>query len=382
MNHSISILILLTTSFVLLPWMVNGVSAQANWEKYPGNPVLDIGPPGAWDGEWVFEPGVIIDGSTYKMWYSGWDFTTGLRIGYATSSDGITWTRLPDPVLEGEPNTWAEHVVGASVIDDGTIYHMWFRGDSASTIRIGYATSPDGLLWTKHPDPVLDIGSPGSWDSLMVLEPTVIFENATFHMWYMGWDGGDAPRIGYATSPDGINWTKYNDPSTVNPPYAESDPVMTPGDPGSWDAAAVGSPAVIYDGSTYHMWYAGGDTLQPGFPWALPSKIGYASSLDGITWIKYNNPVLEPGTGGAWDGTVGGLDVLYDNNIYHMWYSGGSWDGAFRYRIGYAIDSSAVGLDDKVSNGLPQKFNLHQNYPNPFNPATTMTSSAGKWQRW
>jgi hypothetical protein len=42
-------------------------------------------------------------------------------------------------------------------------------------------------------------------------------------------------KIGYATSTDGIMWTKYDNPATTNPPYAESDPVLVPGSPGTYD---------------------------------------------------------------------------------------------------------------------------------------------------
>jgi len=266
---------------------------------------------------------------------------------------------------------------------------MWYRGQDVGitplTTRIGYATSLDGVIWIKYDDPntvnpphaesdpVMNPGDPGSWDSVWILHPTVIFDGTTYHMWYMGWDG-NIPRIGYATSPDGINWTKYDDLITVNPPFAESDPVMNPGDPGSWDVAAVFSPSVIYDGTSYHMWYSGGDSLNSGLPFPTESKIGYATSPNGITWTKFANPVLEAGAqGGAWDGIgVGDPDVVYDGTTYHMYYDGAGFDGVFRFRIGYATDSLLVGIGDEVSNNLPGKFDLHQNYPNPFNPSTTI----------
>jgi predicted GH43/DUF377 family glycosyl hydrolase len=329
---------------------------------------------------------VFFDGAIYRMWYTGYN-GSNLCIGYATSSDGITWTKLNDPVLDGgSPGSWDEAVLDVSVTYDGTTYHMWYRGDDGSTTRIGYATSLDGVIWVKYDDPstvnppydqsdpVINPGNPGSWDSIWIMHPTVIFDGTTYHMWYMGWDG-NIPRIGYATSPDGINWTKYDDPSTVNPPYAESDPVMNPGDPGMWDAAAVESPCVIHDGTIYHMWYLGGDSLNPGLPFPTASKVGYATSSDGITWTKADsvNPVLEAGPFGTWDGFgVGDPDVIYDGTTYHMYYDGGGFDGVFRFRIGFATDSSMVGIGDEVSNNLPKKFDLHQNYPNPFNPATTI----------
>jgi len=360
--------------------------AQTSWEKYPGNPVLEQGSPGSWDAEWAFIPDVLFDGEIYHMWYTGFDWNYG-RIGYATSTDKVTWTKsIDNPVLDvGPPGSWDEAVFSTSVLYDGNSYHMWYRGDTETTLRIGYATSPDGINWTKYndpltteplfaeSDPVMIPGNPGSWDSVGLVDHTVFIDGDIYHMWYTGWDG-NIPRIGYATSPDGINWTKYDNPSTVDPPYAESDPVMNPGGMGTWDTAAVGAPCVIYDGVDYEMWYAGGDSLHPDSPFPAPSKIGYSTSLDGITWMKFPDPVLEPGAWDSWEGLgVGDPEVIYDGTMYHMYYDASGFDGeVYRIRIGYATDSSSASTGDDISNNLPRKFDLHQNYPNPFNPTTAI----------
>jgi sucrose-6-phosphate hydrolase SacC (GH32 family) len=119
--------------------------------------------------ERVQSPSVILDGSTYKMWYTGTDTTgTGFsQIGYATSLDGITWTKYNgNPVLDVTASDWdSNRVGGEEVIKDGATYKMWYTGSNASNIgRIGYATSPDGITWTKYvSNPVLN-GAPSSWE--------------------------------------------------------------------------------------------------------------------------------------------------------------------------------------------------------------------------
>ena len=47
--------------------------AQVNWTRYGNNPVLDVGPPGAFDDNNLTGGSVYFDGSTYHMWYSGGD---------------------------------------------------------------------------------------------------------------------------------------------------------------------------------------------------------------------------------------------------------------------------------------------------------------------
>jgi hypothetical protein len=136
---------------------------------------------------------------------------------------------------------------------------MWYDGNDGTYYRIGYATSPDGISWTRYPgNPVLDRSSSGGWDDRTVWAPTVSKEGGTYRMWCVGYDGS-VQRIGYATSPDGANWTSYS-----------GNPVLDVGNSGAWDAASLMSPVVINDGGFYKMWYDGFD----GTNW----RIGYATS--------------------------------------------------------------------------------------------------------
>ena len=136
------------------------------------------------------------------MWYGGTD-GSHFRIGYATSADGIVWEKYPDPVLDiGESGTWDDNGVGSlTVLFNGTEYQMWYAGSSnASSSRIGHATSADGIEWVKHPEnPVLASGENGTWDDDHVHNNTVLFDGAEYQMWYSGYDGSNY-RIGYATS--------------------------------------------------------------------------------------------------------------------------------------------------------------------------------------
>ena len=86
MIKSIAIIIIFTAL------MVATTFAQTNWTKYLGNPVMDVGPPGSWDDEDVKVLIVVNDGSLYHMWYTGNSGGRNTwRVGYATSNDGISW---------------------------------------------------------------------------------------------------------------------------------------------------------------------------------------------------------------------------------------------------------------------------------------------------
>ena len=81
-------------------------------------------------------------------------FLSLFAISYLSLYCQVDWTKLPEPVLEkGAPGSWESMGIGfPAVVFDDTIYHMWYGGISESGVAIGHATSPDGLTWTKDPN--------------------------------------------------------------------------------------------------------------------------------------------------------------------------------------------------------------------------------------
>jgi predicted GH43/DUF377 family glycosyl hydrolase len=117
-------------------------------------------------------------------------------------------------------------------------------------------------------------------------------------------------------------WVKY-----------AGNPVLLPTE-GSWDSDFVTTPRVIFDGTTYRMWYQGG---QSGV-----SRIGYATSSDGINWVKHGI-VLAPGFADDWDSSSIGLgSVLWNGTAYLMWYSGTNGATYPGGAIGLATSSDGI----------------------------------------
>lgn len=172
---------------IVLVFFTVGIFAQTNWTKYAGNPVLIEGTSGTWGNTGVSWPNVIKDNDTLKMWYSGRDGNynwTG--IGYATSVNGINWVKdVNSPVMSmGPVGTWDAVIVsGCCVRKDGNQYQMWYSGRDTANWRIGYATSTDGINWTKYiNNPVLDVGGSGSWDEMDAWAGAVIMDNSLHRM--------------------------------------------------------------------------------------------------------------------------------------------------------------------------------------------------------
>jgi hypothetical protein len=110
------------------------------------------------------------------------------------------------------------------------------------------ATSPDGIAWHKQPKPVLPLGPRGSWDSQSHAGPCVFKLADGFRLWYLGsgpYRGRTAWRIGHATSPDGLKWTRSG-----------QEPVLDIGKPGDWDGGTLMHFDAVFRDGKLLFWYA------------------------------------------------------------------------------------------------------------------------------
>ena len=309
------LLTVLGIGILILP-VANGSSATQ------GRIVLNVGGPGAWDGYSVFRPFVISSNSSYMMWYSGESVYVVDGIGFANSTDGIAWTRYAkNPVLSvGGVGEWDHgRVNDAWVIHEKGIYKMWYTGVLYMAFtklivaeQIGYATSPDGLNWTKYPgNPVVAYGPKGSLNDKWVYRPVVISTGSSYMMYYGFLSQTDTYGFGVATSPDGISWTKLK-PLTMTS--------------SSWDAYDPSIGSITPAGNRLLMAYSAQSAA------GYPSQIGLANSTDGSSWTTFSkNPVVTGGVASAWDGAgVSDAMIVSLGDHYNLYYTGSKNDGTSR----------------------------------------------------
>lgn len=287
-------------------------AATTGFQVADANPVLQPRRAPFWDRAYLDPGAIVFDHGQFHMFYNGIDgWPRPVGVGYATSPDGVTWTRQAD-----EPVFGAQHlprgggsggtnlfVTSAVVAPDGTwmLYYYTLAGGSfMGRQTIGRATAPGPRgPWRADPEPVLTPGPAGAWDSDQVSSPHVVRTDAGYALYYDGLSGATS-RIGMATSTDGIHWTKYNDPATTEPRYAAGDPVLAE-QPNAWDSARVIDPNVVRADDGWVMVYQ--STPGPTKFGAGVAQLGYATSRDGVHWTRSAaNPVLSSTDHPRWKG--------------------------------------------------------------------------------
>lgn len=167
------------------------------YQKFSEGPIVDRSPV---DPCFVAGTRVMFHDGAFKMWYIScirWEATTGrprhyYHLKYATSKDGINWTR--DGVVAIDFKSPEEYAISQPwVLQEDGVYRMWYsyRGQPGiAAYRIGYAESIDGMVWTRMDDEAgIDVSSEG-WDSEMICYPYVFDHRGNRYMLYNGNDYG------------------------------------------------------------------------------------------------------------------------------------------------------------------------------------------------
>lgn len=150
--------------------------------------------------------------------------------GHATSTDLVNWTHLGECFAPSDSGwdsktTWT----GSVVRGDDDLWHLYYTGSDAAENgliqRIGHATSTDLHNWERVGDGfALDLTGPhadlyevdyvGKWHDRAMRDPWVIKDPAG-DGWLMYFtarvdgiaEANAAGCVGFATSPDGYDWT-------------------------------------------------------------------------------------------------------------------------------------------------------------------------------
>jgi hypothetical protein len=189
-----------TVPFYLFVGLAVGDERQETFQRISEAPILERDPV---DPYLTASPWVLVDGDDWRMWYvSGTKWTADgerprhhYHIKYAESRDGIHWRREGRVAIDYA--TPEEHAMGRPcVIKQGDLYRMWFsvRGDA---YRLGYAESRDGMTWLRRDADAGLRPSENDWDSEMIAYPFVFQHAGRLQMLYNG-NGYGRSGVGHA----------------------------------------------------------------------------------------------------------------------------------------------------------------------------------------
>jgi len=276
-----------------------------NW-KYPSNPlnIPTLGYPRVVHPDVLYFPNGYLG---YKFWMFYEAYNSVEVIALARSNDGITWTGegVTNPIVPNGPpgsfDSWAAADADV-VIVDGTWYLFYCGAVSGSLAKVGLATSTDGLTWTKY-----DLDGDGIEDPVfyadtsyvapdghryesanLFLSPTVYHDGTKFWIWLSSGEGTPDNAIFHMmlySCVDPMNfasWTREN----------SGMPVMSPT---GWEGNAIWHIDVSKHGDEFWLYYV---APRNG------GSMGFARSNDKFNWIRSpRNPIMVP-VPGTWEGSV------------------------------------------------------------------------------
>lgn len=175
------------------------------------------------------------------------------------------------------------YIMPAAFFTDGDVRHAYLVGfaEAPGDQHVFHATSPDGVDWTI--DPTDPFGSLG-----IELSPPGPIPTSVLHVgdgWVMYLWGVPAPQFDQSAI-----W-RATAPAAAGPWVADPQPVLRPGEAGAWDDRGLDFPAVVAVPDGYLMFYSASGGPEPDI-----ARIGRATSGDGITWLRGEEPVAERGT--------------------------------------------------------------------------------------
>lgn len=230
-----------------------------------------------------------------------------------------------------------------SVLHDGSIWRLFYtdgihQADGTNTV-IAQAISTDGLTWTQIGGNMTSgIVVAGSGGDTANLEAATIFKAGdSYVLLYSAYADTDGALSGFpaalhaAVSTDGVNFTAV-----------AGGPVLAPTQ-GGYDNDAVYSPTVIAVSGGYLMLYCGhAYTDASAVGGAVGVRLLAATSTDGITWTKHDEPVLTADPALSWmsDGVAEPSLIQGPDGKWYLFFTGLHGDERV---IGIAVATDPLG---------------------------------------
>jgi predicted GH43/DUF377 family glycosyl hydrolase len=246
------------------------------WHRASEAPVLS--PQGTgWESAGTFNPAVLFvptypGPGKFVMLYRAQDAAGTSRLGYAESTDGIHFTRRPEPILSPEASYEKDGGVEDPRLQKlGDTYYLTYTGYNKRDAQLCLATSRDLVHWQRQG--VILPAYEGNWSVGWTKSGAIVPQkvDGKYWMYWLGTAADKTDQMGLSYSTDLLHWTE-----------ATSTPVLSPR-PGQFDSRVVepGPPPIltpdgivlIYNGADDRLVYRTGIAIfDPADPRNLLSR--------------------------------------------------------------------------------------------------------------
>lgn len=266
---------------LLVCLLLSATSGQLLGPIRRASPVPILAPRGdGWEAAGTFNPAVVLHQHKFVMLYRAQDKAGTSRLGYAESSDGIHFTRRPQPVLSPEADYEKDGgVEDPRLVKIGNTYYLTYTGYNKRDAQLCLATSRDLVHWQRKG--VILPAYKGYWNVGWTKSGAIVPEkiDGKYWMYFLGTSSDKTDQMGLAYSIDLLHWTE-----------ATHMPVL-PRRPGKFDSRVVepGPPPILttkgivlfYNGADDQLIYR---TAVATFDRKDPRRIVYRSDA----------PIFEP----------------------------------------------------------------------------------------
>ena len=197
------------------------INAPSTILEIPEQPVLGLGELGCFDDNGVTPSWIINHQNKKYLYYIGWNPRSTVRMklfaGLAIShDDGKSFTRYSRvSILE---RTHREPFLNTApcVLKEDGLWRMWYVSGiewvnpDLPRYNIKYAESRDGKAWKRDGHVCIDFKKGEN----ALARPCVLREDGLYKMWYSY--KGEAYRIGYAESRDGLAWERKDEEAGID----------------------------------------------------------------------------------------------------------------------------------------------------------------------
>lgn len=285
----------------------------SGYTRVEDNPVM--APTESWEADWILEPNVHYEDGVFHMIYTGNQVGTfdQSQLGYATSDDGLTWTKYAsNPIFGDGVGGQSGPVYTPNLFKVGSTYHLLYGNED---FHLCHATSTDLINWSViGTDIISNPDGQERWNN-----STVVIEDDIWHMVIEGYKGG-IYRMYYWTSDDeGDTWTAGTGGNQLTDLQIASGGMW--GGPFLWPERIDG---------LWHLWYHACPISDN-----IPTNIYHATSDDFVSWTKTPGAILEHGVEAFEGNQVADPHIVQVASTFYMFY-GGDDEGAVTGSIGLA----------------------------------------------